>query len=194
MSYKDDKAYMDFVFAGFGGQGILISGNLLCHAALNEGKEVTFFPSYGVEMRGGAANCYVVISKKPIGSPIPSQPETGLIMSLPALERFQAIVKPGGHLLVNTDIVPEEEVNRNDVEKIFIPANKISTDIVGSEKLANMVMLGYIVEKFKCVKTESVISAIKEVVGEKHKKMIPLNEKAILTGAEYFLKRGQGIK
>jgi 2-oxoglutarate ferredoxin oxidoreductase subunit gamma len=190
MSYKGENFYMDFVFAGFGGQGILISGNLLCLAALNEEREVTFFPSYGVEMRGGAANCYVVISKKPIGSPIPSHPAVGIIMSLPALERFQGIVKPGGHLLVNTDIVPEKEVNRDDVTKTFISANKISTDVVGSEKLANMVMLGFLVKKFNCVKIDSVISAIKDIVSEKHKKMIPLNEKAVLAGAEHFLKIG----
>ncbi|MCX7990452.1 MAG: 2-oxoacid:acceptor oxidoreductase family protein [Proteobacteria bacterium] len=174
--------YIDLVFSGFGGQGILIAGNLLCYSALLDGREVTFFPSYGVEMRGGAANCYVVISDRQIGSPIPSHPEIGMIMSLPALKRFENVIRSGGYLVINSDIISPEEVEREDVNKIFINANSISKDVVGNDRLANMVMLGYIAKRFSVVKKDSLISAIKEVVSEKHKKMIPLNEKAILAG------------
>ncbi len=179
--------YIDLVFSGFGGQGILIAGNLLCYAALIEGREVTFFPSYGVEMRGGAANCYVVISNKQIGSPIPSHPEIGLIMSLPALKRFENSIKSGGQLIINSDIISKEDLTREDVNKFFIDANKISNDAIGNDRLANMVMLGYIARKFSIVKKDSLIRAIKDVVSEKHKKMIPLNEKAILAGYELDL-------
>lgn len=181
MSYKKDF-YIDLVFSGFGGQGILIAGNLLCYAALLENKEVTFFPSYGVEMRGGAANCYIVISDKQIGSPIPSHPEIGMIMSLPALNRFENTIKSGGYLIINSDIIPKEEVKREDVNKIFIEANKLSAEAVGNDRLANMVMLGFIANKFSLVKKESLFESIKEIVSEKHKRMIPLNEKAILAG------------
>lgn len=181
MSSKNNF-YIDLVFSGFGGQGILIAGNLLCYSALLEEKEVTFFPSYGVEMRGGAANCYIVISDRQIGSPIPSHPEIGMIMSLPALKRFENVIRSGGYLIINSDIISPEEVERKDVKKVFINANNISKDVVGNDRLANMVMLGYIVKRFSLVKKENLLSAIKEIVSEKHKKMIPLNEKAILAG------------
>lgn len=186
MSFKSSGFYKDFLFSGFGGQGILIAGNLLCFAALKEGREVTFFPSYGVEMRGGAANCYVVMSDHIIGSPIPSYPEIAIIMSSPALDRFQNVVKEGGIVFINNDIIPKEEVTRKDVKSYFVSANKISSEAVGNERLANMVILGFMVEATKCVKIDSLLSSIKEVVSEKHKKLIPLNEKAILAGVELF--------
>lgn len=179
---SSNNFYIDLVFSGFGGQGILIAGNLLCYSALLEGREVTFFPSYGVEMRGGAANCYIVIADRQIGSPIPSHPQIGMIMSLPALKRFENVIKTGGNLIINSDIVSPDEIERDDVKKVFINANTISKEVSGNDRLANMVMLGYIVKKFSIVKKENLISAIKEIVSEKHKKMIPLNEKAILAG------------
>lgn len=186
MSSKSASFYKDFIFAGFGGQGILISGTLLCYAALKEGRDVTFFPSYGVEMRGGAANCYVVISDHTIGSPIPSHPEIAIIMSSPALERFQNTIKTGGTVFINDDIIAKEDFTREDVKSYFISANKVSSEAVGNDKLANMVMLGFMAEATKYVKIESLLCSIKEVVSEKHKKFIPLNEKAIRAGAELF--------
>ncbi|GAB4440689.1 MAG: 2-oxoacid:acceptor oxidoreductase family protein [bacterium] len=178
--------YKDFLLSGFGGQGILIAGTLLCYAALKEKREVTFFPSYGVEMRGGAANCYVVISDHTIGSPIPSHPEIAIIMSSPALERFQNTIKTGGTVFINDDIIAKEDFTREDVISYFVSANKVSSEAVGNDKLANMVMLGFMAEATKCVKIESLLHSIKEVVSEKHKKFIPLNEKAICAGAELF--------
>ncbi|MCX7769454.1 MAG: 2-oxoacid:acceptor oxidoreductase family protein [Proteobacteria bacterium] len=182
------KYYFDFVFSGFGGQGILIAGNLLCYSAILENREVTFFPSYGVEMRGGSANCYVVLSDSQIGSPIPSHPMGSIIMSTPALIRFLPIIKNNGLVLINSDIISTDDINRKDLDIRLIPANKLSIDVIGNERLANMVMLGYLVSATKCVKIESLVKSIKEVVSEKHKKLIPLNEKAILAGAELFEK------
>lgn len=182
------KFYYDFVFAGFGGQGILISGNLLCYAALTENREVTFFPSYGVEMRGGSANCYVVISESTIGSPIPSHPNVGIIMSTPALERFLPVIKKDGTILINSDIVSPNDVTRKDVNVIDINANKLSAQVIGNERLANMVMLGYLVALTNCVNIKSLINSIKEIVSEKHKKFIPLNEKAIMAGFNLYKK------
>lgn len=186
------KYYFDFVFSGFGGQGILIAGNLLCYSAILENREVTFFPSYGVEMRGGAANCYVVLSDSQIGSPIPSHPMGGIIMSTPALNKFLPIIKTNGLVLINSDIVSMDDINRDDLDMKFIPANRLSSEVIGNERLANMVMLGYLVSATKCVRTDSLISSIKDVVSEKHKKMIPLNEKAILAGVELFEKEKRG--
>ncbi len=182
------KYYYEFVFSGFGGQGILISGNLLCYAAILENREVTFFPSYGVEMRGGAANCYVVLSDSQIGSPIPSHPMAGIIMSTPALQKFLPIIRKDGLVLINSDIISKEDVNRNDLNVKYIDANRVSAEVIGNERLANMVMLGYLVGYTKCVKLESLIKSIHEVVSEKHKKFIPLNEKAILAGNDLYEK------
>lgn len=184
MSYKTSGFYKDFIFSGFGGQGILIAGTLLCYAALKESREVTFFPSYGVEMRGGAANCYVVMSDCQIGSPIPSHPEVGVLMSVPALEKFQNTIKKGGTLFINDDIIHREDVTRSDVTKYFLSANRVSSEVVGNDRLANMVVLGFMAKMTNCIKIESLINSIKEVVSEKHKKFIPLNEKAILAGVE----------
>jgi len=186
------KYYYDFVFSGFGGQGILTAGNLLCFSAILENKEVTFFPSYGVEMRGGAANCYVVLSDTQIGSPIPSHPMGSIIMSTPALLKFLPIIKKDGLVLINSDIISSDDINRDDLNIKLIPANKLSIEVIGNERLANMVMLGYLVSATKCVKVESLLKSVKEVVSEKHKKMIPLNEKAILTGVELFEKENRG--
>lgn len=188
------KYYYDFVFSGFGGQGILIAGNLLCHSALLEKKEVTFFPSYGVEMRGGSANCYVVLSDTQIGSPIPSHPMAGIIMSTPALIRFLPIIKKEGIVLINSDIISKEDVDRDDLDIRFIEANKISSEVIGNERLANMVMLGYLTALTKCVKVDSLLKSIHEVVSEKHKKLIPLNEKAILAGVELYEKQERSYK
>jgi 2-oxoglutarate ferredoxin oxidoreductase subunit gamma len=188
------KYYYEFVFSGFGGQGILISGNLLCYAAILENREVTFFPSYGVEMRGGAANCYVVLSDSQIGSPIPSFPMAGIIMSTPALQKFLPVIRKGGLVLINSDIVSKEDVNRNDLNVKYIDANRISAEVIGNERLANMVMLGYLVGYTKCVKIESLIKSIHEVVSEKHKKFIPLNEKALLAGNDLYEKEMRSHK
>lgn len=186
------KYYFDFVFSGFGGQGILIAGNLLCYAAILENREVTFFPSYGVEVRGGAANCYVVLSDSQIGSPIPSHPAGGIIMSTPALNKFLPMIKANGLVLINSDIVSTEDIGRDDLDIRLIPANKLSSEVIGNERLANMVMLGYLVAATKCVRVECLVNSIREVVSEKHKKMIPLNEKAILAGVELFEKNSRG--
>jgi len=188
------KYYYEFVFSGFGGQGILISGNLLCYAAILENREVTFFPSYGVEMRGGAANCYVVLSDSHIGSPIPSYPMAGIIMSTPALQKFLPVIRKDGIVLINSDIVSKKDVNRNDLNIKYIDANRISAEVIGNERLANMVMLGYLVGYTKCVKLESLIKSIHEVVSEKHKKFIPLNEKAILAGNDLYEKEMRSHK
>jgi len=131
--------YKDVIIAGFGGQGIIFAGKLLAYAGLKEEREVVFYPSYGAEMRGGTANCTVIISDSLIPSPIISRPSSAIIMSYPAFEKFLPRIKQGGQVVVNTSLI-RERINRRDLEVIEIPANEIAEKL-GSGKAANMVIL-----------------------------------------------------
>ncbi|MTI68504.1 MAG: 2-oxoacid:ferredoxin oxidoreductase subunit gamma [Firmicutes bacterium] len=170
------------VIAGFGGQGVMSMGQLLTYAGMIENKHVSWLPSYGPEMRGGTANCNVMVSDDPIGSPIVTEATTAVVMNLPSLYKFEDDVVKDGHLLINSSLI-EEEANRDDVGVYYIPANEIAVEL-GNAKVANMVMLGAYLELTKIVKVESVIEALKKVFGESKAHLIPLNEKALAKGAE----------
>lgn len=176
--------YYDIIVAGFGGQGVLAIGNLLAYAAMKEGRHVTFLPTYGVEMRGGTANCTVVISSKDIGSPIVQRPHAVISMNLPSLLKYGLRVLPSGLLMVNTSLVDLKEVSRNDVDLLAIPVNDIANQN-GNPKLANMIALGAFIEKTKLVRMTSVSDALAMVFDERHHGLIPSNIKAIQIGAEY---------
>ena len=130
----------EVIIAGFGGQGVLFAGLLLAYAAMDEGKDVTWIPSYGPEMRGGTANCTVVVSDEEIGSPFVKNPSAVLAMNLPSLDKYEKLVKPGGVLVVNASMV-NREVERKDINVVSLPANEIA-DEAGSKRAVNMVMLG----------------------------------------------------
>jgi 2-oxoglutarate ferredoxin oxidoreductase subunit gamma len=130
----------DLIIAGFGGQGVLFAGQLLAHAALDAGLETTWYPSYGPEMRGGTANCTVVISDEPIGSPVTERPQAAIVMNLPSLDRYEPLVRPGGVLVVNASLI-DRAVTRDDVDVITIPADDVAAEL-GHPKLTNMVLLG----------------------------------------------------
>lgn len=174
--------YHDVVISGFGGQGILAIGRLLAHAAMVENKYVTFLPSYGPIMRGGAANCMVVVSSKPIGSPIIRNPQSAILMNAPSVAGFEKGVKTGGLILYNSDLIDKADSNRIDVDRVFIPANKLAGE-AGSDRAANMVMMGAFVEMTGVVKLESAISCIKEVVSEKHMDLMRADEEALRKGS-----------
>jgi 2-oxoglutarate ferredoxin oxidoreductase subunit gamma len=176
--------YYDVIVAGFGGQGILAIGNLLAYAAMKEGKHVTFLPTYGVEMRGGTANCTVVISSKDIGSPIVQRPHAVISMNLPSLLKYGLRVLSNGLLMVNTSLIDLKEVSRNDVNLLAIPVNDIANQN-GYSKLANMIALGAFVEKTKLVGVSSVFDSLEKVFDERHHALIPSNIKAIQVGADY---------
>ncbi len=171
------------IMAGFGGQGIMAIGKILAYAGMLENKEVSWLPSYGPEMRGGTANCAVIVSDKPVGSPVITNDATAaLVLNLPSLDKFENDVVPGGKILVNSSLI-DKKVTRTDVEAYYIDANKIAADL-GNAKTVNMVMLGAYLELFKPVSLETVLHAFLKVFGEDKAKLLPLNEKALLAGAE----------
>jgi 2-oxoglutarate ferredoxin oxidoreductase subunit gamma len=133
------------VIAGFGGQGVLFAGQLLAYAGMAYGRYVTWIPSYGPEMRGGTANCTVIISDEPIGAPIVSQPDIALVFNQPSLAKYEPLLKPEGLLVINSDIVTTQAV-RSDIEVVYIPANSIAVEM-GSVKMLNMAALGALLAK-----------------------------------------------
>ncbi|HHT9120882.1 MAG TPA: 2-oxoacid:acceptor oxidoreductase family protein [Candidatus Hypogeohydataceae bacterium YC41] len=176
--------YTDLIISGFGGQGVLIIGRLLSYAAMREDRYVTFFPAYGPIMLGGEAHCTVVISTKQIGSPVVRNPLTAIVMNLPSLLSLEPKVKPGGFLIVNSDLVYRSHSKREDIRKIFIPANSIA-ERIGSGRVASMVALGAYIEATKVVSLESAILCLNKVVTEKHREFVHLDEEALKQGAEF---------
>ena len=171
------------VFAGFGGQGVLSMGLNLAQAAMLEGKNVTYLPSYGVEVRGGTANCTVAVSDEEIASPVASAPEFVVAMNQPSLVRFQNRVQTGGILFYNSSLI-KPEVSRGDIELAAVPASRIAEDL-GSGRSANMVMLGAFARKTNLVSIESVLEGLKETLKSKAK-LISVNKKALMAGYDLF--------
>ncbi len=175
----------DVIMAGFGGQGILMIGNLLSIAAMEEGKHVTYFPAYGVEMRGGTANCTVVISDGEIGSPVVGHPASCVIMNGPSLDKYLPLVKTGGHLLLNRSLVDPAKVTRDDLRVLAVPANDIAREVIGSQQLASMVSLGAHVAATGVVGMGTLIDCLPKVVSKKYERFIPLNVKALQEGEAF---------
>ncbi len=157
----------DVIFAGFGGQGVMVAGKILAHAGMNEGKEVSWLPSYGPEMRGGTANCTVVVSDAPVGSPLVYHPESVVAMNLPSLDKFEPLMKTGGVLLVNSSLVPRDPA-RTDVRVIKLAANQVAL-AVNEPRAANMVALGAYVGATGVVKLDSIVEVVREMFSHKPK-------------------------
>ena len=168
--------------SGFGGQGVLSIGKSLVEAGMDEGLEVTWAPSYGPEMRGGTANCSVVISDKPIGSPVFTHPTELIAMNLPALEKFEPKVVEGGLIIVNSSVV-EQKVERTDVKAYYVPCIDIATEL-GNTKVANMVMLGAYSKATGALKVETVQEMIKNMFTGRKAKLVPMNMEALQKGME----------
>ncbi|MFA5079896.1 MAG: 2-oxoacid:acceptor oxidoreductase family protein [Dehalococcoidia bacterium] len=171
------------LIAGFGGQGVLSMGLNLAEAAMLEGKNVTYLPAYGAEVRGGTANCTVAISDDEIASPVASSPEFVIAMNQPSAVKFQHHIQSGGLFFLNSSLV-EAEIIRGDIEIVNVPANRIAEEL-GSPKAANMVMLGAFTKKSGVVELVNVSEALKHILSSK-KKLLELNEKALLTGYNLF--------
>jgi 2-oxoglutarate ferredoxin oxidoreductase subunit gamma len=171
------------VIAGFGGQGVMSIGLNLAQAAMLEGKNVTYLPSYGAEVRGGTANCTVVISDDEIASPVASSPEFVIAMNQPSVMRFQNQIQSGGLFFINSSLV-ESEIARGDISVVSVPANSIAENL-GSPKSANMVMLGAFTRKGGLVSLPSAIEALKFILGTKQK-LLAVNEKALRAGYDLF--------
>ena len=171
----------EVVFAGFGGQGVMIAGQILAHSAMEEGYNVVWLPSYGPEMRGGTANCIVVVSREPIASPIVPSPGAAVAMNNPSLERFGATVRPGGVVIINSSLV-NIRLDRTDVKQIEIPANNISIEL-GSGKASNMVVLGAYVGATGAVSIEVLKEFVQRKFANKPQ-FVGLNIAALEAGYE----------
>lgn len=171
------------IMAGFGGQGIMAIGKLLAYAGMIEEKHITWMPSYGPEMRGGTANCAVVVSDEEVGSPLISKDGTAaIVMNLPSMTKFEKELVPGGKLIINKSLI-DAKPTRNDIEAYYISANELAMEL-GNAKVANMVMLGAYLELTKIVEVESVLQAFVKVFGEEKSHLVPLNKDALEKGAE----------
>jgi 2-oxoglutarate ferredoxin oxidoreductase subunit gamma len=174
--------YQDVMIAGFGGQGVLLVGKILARAGMLEGKHVTWFPSYGAEIRGGTANCTVIISDREIGSPVVRNPSAMLILNEASFDKFEPRIRPQGKLFLNTSLV-QRPATRSDIERIEIRANELAGQL-GDIRIANMVMLGAFLKKTGVVNLRAVLDALKAVLPPRRHSLLALNEKALQCGGE----------
>ena len=172
----------EIICAGFGGQGVLSTGSIIAYSGMIEGKEVSWMPSYGPEMRGGTANCIVIVSDNRISSPIITKFDTAFVLNQPSLDKFENAVKPGGLLLYEQSTIIHPPT-RDDIEVACIPAIE-EADKLKSKQVANMIMVGAFLEKRPIVKMETIISTLKKVLPEHRHHMIPVNEQALNRGKE----------
>ena len=171
------------IFSGFGGQGALFAGQLLTYAALEAGKHVTWIPSYGPEMRGGTAHCTVVMGDEPIGSPLVRNPDMVVTMNLPSTDKYEPLVKSNGLLVINGSLV-KRAIQRHDINVIVIPANDIA-EACGDPRLANVVMLGALLEATELLPLDIVEHALEVHLPERHRRLLPANKEALHEGAKF---------
>lgn len=169
------------IFAGFGGQGVLFAGQLLAYAGLAEGLQVTWIPSYGPEMRGGTANCSVILSEEEIGAPIVQRPTAAVVMNIPSMDKYEPLVKPGGLLVVNSSLIPRQS-ERTDLRALYVPASDIATEL-GNPRMANIVILGTFVKATGLVQLETVAEQLAEHLSERQRKWLAPNQTALQRGA-----------
>ncbi len=170
------------IIAGFGGQGILLAGKLLAQTGMDEGYEVTWLPSYGPEMRGGTANCHVIISPNEIGAPVIETPDVVVVFNRPSLEKFESDVKQGGLVLYDSSLI-DVKPSRDDIKTFPVPATELA-DSLGSLKAANMVMIGAYAAASGTLTKKGVLSSLEKVISARHRKMLDVNIAAIKKGAE----------
>ena len=171
------------ISAGFGGQGVLLLGQLVAYSGMNEGKNVSWLPSYGPEMRGGTANCSVIISDEPIGSPIVSKPDVLVAMNLPSLEKYENEVVSGGKIFVDSTLI-DKKVARDDVEVYYIPATQMAYDN-NMKTLANMIITGKVLKEVDGFSMDNTEAALKKVVSARHQDLLAVNGDAVKTGYDY---------
>jgi len=173
----------EYLFAGFGGQGILFSGKVLAYKGLTEDKNVSWLPSYGPEMRGGTASCSVIIGDEPIGAPIVLEPDILIAMNLPSLDRYEESVKPGGKIYLDSGLI-DRKVQRDDVTVCYIPATKLASQNK-IDGLANMIMVGKVLQDNGEFTDESVKAALGKCISARHADMLASNIKALEIGRDY---------
>ncbi|MBQ8881179.1 MAG: 2-oxoacid:acceptor oxidoreductase family protein [Oscillospiraceae bacterium] len=171
------------LIAGFGGQGILFAGKFLAYKGLLEDQQVSWLPSYGPEMRGGTANCNVILSDTPVGSPIITAPDVLIAMNLPSLQKFVDTVVPGGQIYVDSALI-DVKVERTDVEVFYIPATQMAKDN-GIDTLANMIIVGHLLQNHRSLSFEGTDAVVEKLVPPKKAALVELNKKALTLGKEY---------
>jgi 2-oxoglutarate ferredoxin oxidoreductase subunit gamma len=172
----------EIIIAGFGGQGVLFGGQVIAYTAMEAGKEVTWIPSYGPEMRGGTANCTVVIADDEIGSPLVENPPLAIALNLPSFDKYEELLAPGGTLIVNQSMV-DRPAKRKDIHVVFVPCNEIAEE-VGSKKLLNMVAVGALLTALPEIKLKDVEKVLAAHLPERHKHLLPKNYEALRRGFE----------
>ncbi|NLA91391.1 MAG: 2-oxoacid:ferredoxin oxidoreductase subunit gamma [Synergistaceae bacterium] len=172
--------YKTLLAAGFGGQGVMVLGQLVAYTGIEEGRYVTWIPSYGPEMRGGTANCGVVLSDGEIGSPVVDDADILVVLNQPSLSKFLDRIKPGGILVYNSDMV-EYDGSRSDITPVGLPASTIASEL-GSDRITNIVILGAVVEAGKIVDEETCIKTIKDKLGTRKPEFLPMNLQAFEKG------------
>lgn len=177
---------LEVIMAGFGGQGVMLIGMLLSYGGMLEKKYVSWMPSYGPEMRGGTANCSVVVSPDPIVSPVVTEPTVVVAMNLPSMDKFEPVIRPGGLLIVNSSLI-NRKAKRDDIKVVEVPANDIA-DNLGNLKVANMVILGALLGLTEVVSIDSIVTSLKKVLPERRHDLIPVNKAALEKGYEWVKK------
>ncbi|GAB4462064.1 MAG: 2-oxoacid:acceptor oxidoreductase family protein [Anaerolineales bacterium] len=172
----------EIIIAGFGGQGVLFGGQVLAYAAMDTGKQVTWIPSYGPEMRGGTANCTVIIADEEIGSPLVQHPPLAIALNLPSFDKYEELLAPGGTLVVNQSMV-DRGAKRTDIHVIFVPCNEIAEEI-GDRKLLNMVAVGALLTALPELTLKDIEKALEAHLPERHKHLLPKNYEALKRGYE----------
>ncbi|WP_371380965.1 2-oxoacid:acceptor oxidoreductase family protein [Sporomusa aerivorans] len=174
----------DIIMSGFGGQGVMVMGQLLTYAGMLENKKVSWMPSYGPEMRGGTANCSVIISDASVGAPIVTEPTATVIMNLPSLDKFEPAMKANGTMIINSSLV-NKQVQRKDIKAYSVPINEIASEL-GNSKMINMVALGALLAATCVVQKESLVNAFAKKFSSKPE-MVPANQEALNRGYDFVM-------
>ncbi len=178
--------YEEVVIAGFGGQGIILAGKLLAQTAMKAGKEVTYMPSYGAEVRGGTANCMVIIANEPIACPVVGRPTSLIVMNKASLDKFGPHLKNGGLLVMNRSLIDDEPQLDGTVEVLQVPADEIAVQL-GNQKVANMVVLGAYLQKRGYLSPDAAAKALADVLAKRYHSTLPVNTEALRRGGELVL-------
>jgi 2-oxoglutarate ferredoxin oxidoreductase subunit gamma len=177
--------YEEVVIAGFGGQGIMLTGKLLAQTAMKAGREVTYMPSYGAEVRGGTANCMVIIATTKIACPVVGNPDSLIVMNKASLTKFGPRLKKGGLLIMNSSLIDTEPELDDSIDIICVPADDLAVEL-GSQKSANMVALGAYLQKRECLCADDAAEALPDVLARRYHKTLPVNIKALQRGADFI--------
>jgi len=187
MQNKRDEFYEEIIIAGFGGQGIILAGRLLAQTAMKKGYEVTFMPSYGAEVRGGTANCMVIIADNPIACPVVGKPDSLIVMNKASLNKFAPRLKNGGLLIMNSSLIDSQPQLDDSIEIIAVPADELAVQL-GNQKVANMVVLGAYLQKRSAVgglSPDEAAACLPETIAKWYHHTLPVNAEALRRGGEF---------